>query len=302
MILTSKDIKMKWRGGNQSLNVDDKRASSGGGGGINLALLIPIVKFLIKTKFGRIVLLVGVVAAFLGFNPLNLLNFSAIGGNAGASKFQNTQADQEAKDFVATVLKQTEDTWGAIFSRHNARYVEPKLLLFHGAINSGCGYASSQVGPFYCPVDTKIYLDTDFFSDLAKNHNAAGDFAQGYVIAHEVGHHVQNLLGILSNADKLKARTNESGANAIQVKVELQADCFAGIWGHNQYKILEDGDLEEALNAATMIGDDTLQKKARGYVVPDSFTHGSGKDRKEWFYKGFKTGDLNACLTGLESW
>ena len=293
---------MKWRGGNQSTNIDDKRASSGGGGlggGINVVFLIKIVQFLIKTKLGRIALLIGVVAFFMGYNPLGLLNFTGSGSGA-SSKFENTQEAQEAKDFVATVLKQTEDTWGAIFAQYNARYVEPKLLLFHGAIQSGCGYASSQVGPFYCPADTKIYLDTDFFTELAKTHNANGDFAQGYVIAHEVGHHVQNLLGILNNAENLKARTNQSGANAIQVRVELQADCFAGIWGRYQYKILEDGDLEEALNAATMIGDDTLQKKAHGHVVPDSFTHGSGKDRKEWFYKGFKSGDLQACLSGLE--
>ena len=295
---------MKWRGGDQSLNVDDKRASSGGGGlggGLNIAIILKIAQFLLKTKFGRIVLLIGVVAAFMGYNPLGLLNFiPGMGNTAQVSKFENTKEAQEAKDFVATVLKQTEDTWGAIFTKYNARYVEPKLLLFHGAINSGCGYASSQVGPFYCPADTKIYLDTGFYDELAHTHGAHGDFAQGYVIAHEVGHHVQNLLGILDNADKLKARTNQSGANAIQVRVELQADCFAGIWGHYQYKILEDGDLEEALNAATMIGDDTLQKKAHGHVVPDSFTHGSGKDRKEWFYKGFKSGDLQACLSGLE--
>ena len=293
---------MKWRGGNQSTNIDDKRASSGGGGlggGINVVFLIKIVQFLIKTKLGRIALLIGVVAFFMGYNPLGLLNFTGSGSGA-SSKFENTQEAQEAKDFVATVLKQTEDTWGAIFAQYNARYVEPKLLLFHGAIQSGCGYASSQVGPFYCPADTKIYLDTDFFTELAKTHNANGDFAQGYVIAHEVGHHVQNLLGILNNAENLKARTNQSGANAIQVRVELQADCFAGIWGRYQYKILEDGDLEEALNAATMIGDDTLQKKAHGHVVPDSFTHGSGKDRKEWFYKGFKSGKLEACVNGLE--
>ncbi|MDA3051920.1 zinc metallopeptidase [Campylobacter sp. JMF_01 NE2] len=293
---------MKWRGGNKSSNIDDMRASSGGGGGgVNLALLIPVVKFLVKTKFGRIVLALGVVAAFMGYNPLNLLNFTSAGGGAAASKFENNEAAQEAKDFVSTVLRQTEDVWGTIFAKYGAKYSEPRLLLFHGATRSGCGYASSQVGPFYCPADTRIYLDTDFFSDLAKKHHAAGDFAQGYVIAHEVGHHVQNLLGILSNADKLKARTNEAGANAIQVRVELQADCLAGIWGHHQYKILEDGDLEEALNAATMIGDDTLQKKARGYVVPDSFTHGSGAQRKEWFYKGFKSGSLEACKSGLES-
>lgn len=292
---------MKWRGGKQSLNIDDQRANSGVSGGLNVALILKIVQFLIKTKLGRIALLIGVVAFFMGYNPLGLLNFIP-GANTGmqTSKFENTKEAQEAKDFVATVLKQTEDTWSAIFSQYNTRYAEPKLLLFHGAINSGCGYASSQVGPFYCPADKKIYLDTGFFDELAHTHNANGDFAQGYVIAHEVGHHVQNLLGILDNAEQAKSKTNQTGANAVQVKVELQADCFAGIWGHYQYKILEDGDLEEALNAATMIGDDTLQKKAHGHVVPDSFTHGSGKDRKEWFYKGFKSGKLEACLTGLE--
>ena len=292
---------MKWRGGKQSLNIDDQRANSGVGGGLNVALILKIVQFLIKTKLGRIALIIGVVAFFMGYNPLGLLNFIP-GANTGmqTSKFENTKEAQEAKDFVATVLKQTEDTWSAIFSQYNTRYAEPKLLLFHGAINSGCGYASSQVGPFYCPADKKIYLDTGFFDELAHTHNANGDFAQGYVIAHEVGHHVQNLLGILDNAEQAKSKTNQTGANAVQVKVELQADCFAGIWGHYQYKILEDGDLEEALNAATMIGDDTLQKKAHGHVVPDSFTHGSGNDRKEWFYKGFKSGKLEACLTGLE--
>lgn len=257
---------------------------------------------MIKSKLGRIVLLGGVVVAFMGYNPLKLLNYvPGAGVGTASSKFENTEADKEAKAFVATILKQTEDVWGGIFAKYGAKYVEPRLLLFHGAIQSGCGYASSQVRSFYCPNDSKIYLDTDFFKELAKNHNVAGDFAQGYVIAHEVGHHVQNLLGILDNAQKQKSRTNEAGANAIQVKVELQADYYAGVWGYYQYEILENGDLEEALNAATMIGDDTLQKQAQGYVVPDSFTHGSGEDRKAWFYKGFKSGSLEACRIGLDN-
>jgi len=292
---------MKWRGRETSSNVDDMRSVKSSAG-LNLGTLIPIIQFLIKTKFGRIILGIGVVAFFLGYNPLNLLNFASGGAASGGSK-QLTQKDIDDANFSSVVLRDTEKIWGSIFAQYNATYQEPRLSLFSGAIQSGCGYASSQVGPFYCPADRKVYLDTSFFQELAKTHNAPGEFAQGYVIAHEVGHHIQNLIGVIENSTAQKKGKTEAQQNAIQVKVELQADCFAGIWAHyleKQGGIIEDGDIEAALNAASMIGDDTLQKKARGYVVPDSFTHGSSAERKEWFYKGYKYGTLQACRNGLE--
>ncbi|MCR4941524.1 MAG: zinc metallopeptidase [Campylobacter sp.] len=288
---------MRWRDSRQSSNVDDRRdkssvAQSGLG---SLNMLVPIVRFLIGSKIGRIILVVGVVAYFFGYNPLALLDGS-FGTNSAKT---NTAYDNDEKaQFVSAVLAQTEDVWGDIFKAHGASYPQPKLVLFRGAVSSGCGFASSQTGPFYCPADQKVYIDLGFYDELENKYKAAGDFAQAYVLSHEVGHHVQNLLGTLDKINQLKSRTrNEAEQNALQVKVELQADCYGGIWAHYMQKAkrVELGDLDEALNAASAIGDDTLQKKFQGYVVPDSFTHGSAEQRKAWFKKGFESGNLKAC-------
>lgn len=280
---------MKWRDQKPSSNIDDRRFQKTPASMVNMQVLIPLIRWLLKTKFGRVVLLIGIVAMFLGYNPLALIS----GG--GVQNAQISKNDDEYAEFIGVVLAQTENVWNEQFNKLGAKYKEPRLVFFRGAVQSGCGFANSQVGPFYCPADQKIYIDLSFFDELANRHNAPGDFANAYVLAHEVGHHVQNLLGILSQANKEKQGKNEKNQNAIQVKVELGADCLAGVWAHYLDDILEDGDIDEALNAASMIGDDTLQKQAKGYVVPDSFTHGSAMQRKNAFYKGYKSGSISTC-------
>ena len=203
------------------------------------------------------------------------------------------------KQFVSTVLAETEDVWTGVFQANGLTYEQPKLVLFSGQIRSACGFASAASGPFYCPNDQKVYLDTDFFQQLSRQFGASGDFAEAYVVAHEVGHHVQNLTGILPKFNQMRQRMSEADSNHMSMQVELQADCFAGVWGHStaQKGILEQGDLEEALNAAQQIGDDTLQKKTQGYVVPESFNHGTSQQRQTWFARGFKSGKLSDCDT-----
>ncbi len=295
---------MKWEDNRRSSNIEDRRSDESmnfgsSSRGASIGALLPIIQFLIRSKIGRIVLVIGGIAYFMGYNPLALLNF----GNTSSStktKVVDIQKDDKSAAFVSAVLAQTEDIWSDVFKQYNARYVEPKLVLFRGGVKSACGVASSQTGPFYCPSDKKVYLDLSFFDELAKRHDAPGDFAQAYVIAHEVGHHIQNMLGTLSKVHKAKVNMNKTSANALQVKVELQADCYAGIWAHFsnvKFNSLEEGDFEEAIRAASAIGDDTLQKQAQGYVVPDAFTHGSSAQRVKWFTKGFKTGNLKACNT-----
>lgn len=283
---------MRWQGSRRSSNVEDRRAS--GGAGMSMGALLPLIRFLLGSNIGRIVLAVGVAAYFMGFNPLALLEPSS----APTQQNLNSPKEREKVEFVSAVLAETESVWSKIFSEHGARYKEPSLVLFRNSVSSKCGFASSQTGPFYCPADEKVYLDLGFFEELASKHKARGDFAQAYVIAHEIGHHVQNITGTLGKIHNLKAKSRDlSKQNALQVKVELQADCYAGIWAHymQKYQILEDGDIEEALNAASAIGDDTLQKKYQGHVVPDSFTHGSSKQRMQWFKKGFEGGKLSSC-------
>lgn len=294
---------MKWEDNRRSSNIEDRRNESGvnlgGSSGNSMALLIPVVKMLIGTKIGRIVLVVGVIAYFMGFNPLALLNMGST-TTTSSNKVINQKTDDKTAQFVSAVLAQTEDIWTKVFKQYNSTYVEPKLVLFRNSVKSGCGFASSQTGPFYCPADQKVYLDLSFFDELAKRHDAPGDFAQAYVIAHEIGHHVQNLVGTLNKVQKAKQNLSDTQDNAIQVKVELQADCYAGLWAYyskNDFNSLEEGDIQEALKAANAIGDDTLQKQAQGYVVPDSFTHGTSQQRMSWFKKGFETGDLKACNT-----
>ena len=296
---------MKWEDNRRSSNVEDRRDESPSNFGSkqnnSMMMLLPVIKMLIGTKIGRIILVVGVIAYFMGFNPLALLDMgTTTQNNTSSSQVINTQKDDKSAQFVSAVLAQTEDIWTDVFKKYNANYVEPKLVLFRNSVKSGCGFASSQTGPFYCPADQKVYLDLSFFDELAKRHDAPGDFAQAYVIAHEIGHHVQNITGTISKVENAKQGLSDAKENALQVKVELQADCYAGLWAYyskKDFNSIEKGDIQEALNAASAIGDDTLQKKAQGYVVPDSFTHGSSSERMAWFKKGFQNGTLESCNT-----
>jgi predicted metalloprotease len=237
-----------------------------------------------------------------GINPLTLLSGGDIGLDQGGSYEQSqprSAANDEMTAFVRTVLAETEDTWKEVFAANGQTYEEPTLVLFSDRVDSACGFASSATGPFYCPGDRKLYLDTTFFRELDQRFEASGDFAEAYVVAHEVGHHVQNLLGILPRFNQARQRMSETEANQMSVRVELQADCFAGVWGKSsdQKGLLSEGDIDEALNAAQQIGDDTLQKRSQGYVVPDSFNHGTSAQRMQWFKRGFDSGDMQACDT-----
>jgi predicted metalloprotease len=249
-----------------------------------------------------LIIIVVIVLQLMGVDVSSLLGggTSTTSSRPGDGQTVQTQnSNDESAVFIRKVLGETEDAWNGIFAAAGERYVEPKLVLFDGQIASACGSASSATGPFYCPMDQKVYLDTAFFEEMRNRFAASGDFAEAYVIAHEVGHHVQNLTGVLPQFNRARQSMSENEANAMSVRVELQADCYAGIWGRytDQKGILESGDLEEALNAAHQIGDDTLQKRSQGYVVPDSFTHGTSEQRATWFRKGFQTGKVSACDT-----
>lgn len=259
--------------------------------------------------FGLIILVI--LALVFGIDPTTLLQMAPSGqgpsggqapsgyGDGGPSSTSVPHND-EMKQFVATVLGNTEDVWNNIFQKMGATYEEPQLVMFSGMVRSACGMAQSASGPFYCPLDHKLYLDTSFFDELDRRFGAPGDFAQAYVISHEVGHHVQNLLGILPKVEQLKQQVGRSEANALSVRVELQADCFAGVWANQAQQlrqILEAGDIEEGIRAAGAVGDDRIQKQTQGYVVPDGFTHGSSAQRAAWFRKGLQSGDLRACDT-----
>jgi len=298
---------MRWEGGRRSDNVEDRRGQRsrmGAAGAAGAApMLMRVLPALIKTKTGRTLLLVGAIAIFGGqMLGVDILGLLMGGGSApvAQSAAPNSPADQKSADFVSVVLADTETTWHKIFKQLGQQYKEPKLVLFTGRVSSACGSASSAVGPFYCPGDQQMYIDLAFFRDLKERHGAPGDFAQAYVIAHEVGHHVQTLLGISSKVHGAKRGKSEAQVNALSVRQELQADCFAGLWGHAanvERDLLEAGELEEALRAATAIGDDRLQQQAGRQVVPDSFTHGSSAQRVKWFRRGFETGDFNQCDT-----
>lgn len=282
---------MKWEGNRQSSNVEDRRSGGGGApifGGRNIGI-------------GTIV--VALIGGWvLGINPLTILGM--LSGGAPVVQ-QNTPAqappaNDTMAQFVSTVLADTEDVWGQIFKQGGANYQEPRLVLFRGAVGTACGTGQSAMGPFYCPGDQKVYIDLSFYDQLKNQLGAPGDFAQAYVIAHEVGHHVQNLLGISGQVDQMRSRVSKVEYNKLSVKLELQADCFAGVWAHhahNQRQILEQGDVEEAMNAAAKIGDDALQKAQTGQVVPDSFTHGSSAQRQRWFNTGLQSGSMKACDT-----
>ena len=272
---------MLWRGQRQSGNVEDRRGMSGGGIAIGGGL-------------GGIVVLI--IALLLGADPRQLLEQTRVDGPASGtetSRRVNPQ-EEELKQFSATVLASTEDVWADIFRQHGMTYRKPTLVLFTDQVRSACGNAGAAVGPFYCPSDEKLYLDLSFFNELQTRFRAPGDFAQAYVIAHEVGHHVQNLLGTMDKVDAARGRISEGQANELSVRLELQADFFAGVWAHyaQQKGILEAGDIEEALGAASAVGDDRLQREAQGHIIPDSFTHGTSEQRSRWFRKGLETGDI----------
>jgi predicted metalloprotease len=293
---------MRWQGRRQSTNINDMRDTGGsfGGGGFGGMGRGPLV--VRRAGGGGIgaIIVILVVSYFLGINPLDLLS-----GNAPTTSSyrqgQPTQAgsNDESRAFVATILADTEDTWTEIFKSAGKDYPQPKLTLFTDQISSACGLASSASGPFYCPEDQNVYIDLGFFSELKQRFGAPGDFAEAYVIAHEVGHHVQKVLGILDKVHGMETAANEGDANALSVRTELQADCLAGIWAkHTQQEgLLEEGDIGEAMNAAAAVGDDTLQKETQGYVVPDSFTHGTSEQRQNWFRRGFDKGDIKGCDT-----
>jgi predicted metalloprotease len=304
---------MRWRGRRQSDNIEDARGQGGGfrmpggfgrtsspGGGVR----IPTGRSGGGLSITTIVILVVLFFALraCGIDPLEMLAGGGTppgGGGQLVEQEDGTTASDEMKQFVGVVLAETEDVWNGIFQAEGAQYREPTLRLFSGQVQSACGFASSASGPFYCPGDSKVYLDTTFFDQLAKQFGASGDFAQAYVIAHEVGHHVQNLTGVLPKFNEMRQQMTEVEANQMSIRVELQADCFAGVWAHftAQKGLLEEGDVEEALNAAQQIGDDTLQKKMQGYVVPESFNHGTSEQRQTWFARGLQSGRLADCDT-----
>lgn len=286
---------MKWQGRRRSTNVEDQRAKRGvGRGGFNPLLIGPFVK-LIFSKTGLII--IGIIAVFsfaTGTNPLTFLGDIMGGGGQGmssATEYQTTPEEDLLAAFSATILADTEDVW----KNQLENYREPTLVLFTNSVSSACGNASSASGPFYCPADEKLYIDLSFFKDMEDKLNAPGDFAQAYVIAHEVGHHIQNVLGISGEVQSMRGKVSQKEYNEYSVKLELQADFLAGVWAYHSQKsaaMMEKGDLQEALNAANAIGDDRLQKQSTGRVVPDSFTHGTSAQRMKWFSKGFETGDL----------
>lgn len=291
---------MKWEGGRESSNVEDVRGGTGGGSG----------RMGRGVAGGGIGMIIVVIAMFLGVDPSMVMGLLGGGGlppsqpqvsqqglpqRAPAPPAQDTQAK-----FVSVVLADTEDTWNALFKQNGKQYREPKLVLFRNSVNSACGHAQAAMGPFYCPGDHKVYIDLSFFDDLQRRFKAPGDFAQAYVIAHEIGHHVQNLLGISEKVQAARQRLSPAEYNKLSVKLELQADCLAGIWAHHANRsrqILERGDVEEAMNAATAIGDDRLQMQSRGYVTPESFSHGTSAQRVRWFRRGLDSGKIAECNT-----
>jgi len=283
---------MKWEGERESDNVEDQRGSGGGGfGGLPIG----------GRGIGIGTVAIALVAGWIfGINPLTVLGLLSGGGGGPAPVQQQAPAHRPPADDRVAAFVSTEDVWRGVFQAGGQQYQEPKLVLFRGATPTACGQGEAAMGPFYCPGDRKVYLDLGFFDTLQSRLGAPGDFAQAYVIAHEVGHHVQNLMGVTAKVDGMRGRVSEAQMNALSVKVELQADCLAGVWAHHSQQgkgWLEQGDIEEALNAASQIGDDTLQRKARGTVVPESFTHGSSAQRVAWFKRGLQGGSVSGCNT-----
>ncbi len=281
---------MRWKTGRRSSNIEDRRGRISRGA---------------KRGGGLGILILALVGMYFGIDPSIILQTDLAGDQPGYTESSRvpSAAENELAEFVSVVLADTEDTWDSLFRQMGGTYQRPTLVLFTGAVQSACGNASAAMGPFYCPADQKVYIDLSFYQDLKNDMEAPGDFAQAYVIAHEVGHHVQNLIGISDQVHALRQQLSQKEYNQVSVKLELQADCFSGIWANHANRvrnIIEPGDIREALNAASMIGDDRLQKKARGYVTPDSFTHGSSEQRVAWFRQGWQSGDVNSCNTFSE--
>lgn len=298
---------MRWRGNRQSHNVEDRRSTnlpSGGGIGGGLLRLLPMIYRLLGFK-GTAVAVVGIAAyGLFSGNLTQILGAGSVQNSPSTSSqaVKQSASEKEMVKFISVVLADTEDTWKVLFKEKGLQYKDPKLVLFRKKIKSGCGFGSAQMGPFYCPTDKKVYIDLSFYDDLKDRYQAPGDFAQAYVIAHEIGHHVQNLLGTSTKVHKAKQQLSKVKANQLSVKLELQADCYAGIWANHANRsrqILETGDVAEGLKAASAIGDDQLQKQSQGYVNPDSFTHGTSEQRVKWFKTGLNKGTLSACNTFL---
>ena len=287
---------MKWEGNRESDNVEDRRDGGGGGSGGG---------FLGGRSIGIGTIVVALLGGWVfGINPLTIINMLS-GGAPPAQVQQQTPAQRPPADdrmakFVSTVLADTEDVWKDVFAKGGATYKEPRLVLFRGATQTACGQGQAAMGPFYCPGDQKVYIDLGFYETLTKRLGAPGEFAQAYVVAHEVGHHVQNLLGISAKVDKMRGQVSQADYNILSVKLELQADCFAGVWAYHaneSRQILQGGDIESAMNAAAKIGDDALQRSSGGAVVPESFTHGTSAQRQRWFKTGLTSGSVKACDT-----
>jgi predicted metalloprotease len=322
---------MRWQGERESENVEDRRGEGGGfgfpfpgggvrfpsggsgqgGGGLGIIGILIILGLMLFFGVDPSVIMQGggPGGGTVSFPDIRLpqqqpgtdTETLPVPGDHGAPiQHPQTTSEDDLKRFVSVVLGDTEDVWRDIFARYGARYRDPKLVLYSGGIRSGCGFGMAQMGPFYCPNDEKVYIDLDFYHELKDRFRAPGDFAQAYVIAHEIGHHVQKLLGIADQVEALRQQMGQADANALQVRMELQADCFAGVWANHAQEtknIIEPGDIEEALNAASAIGDDRIQKQTQGYVVPDAFTHGSSAQRVRWFKQGYESGKLDACDT-----
>jgi predicted metalloprotease len=302
---------MKWRGRERSSNVEDRRGAGRGmgraGGGINPfgrggGIRIPTGRSGGIGGIVGIVVVLGVIWLVTGQNPIDMLT----GGSGSVAPTTSSEArplpeagEDELADFVGVVVKETENLWTEVFQQNDLAYQPPQVVLFTDQVNSGCGVASADTGPFYCPNDQKVYIDLSFYDQLRREFGAPGDFAQAYVLAHEVGHHIQNVTGVLPEFNRARASMSQEEANQYSVRVELQADCYAGIWANyaGQQNLLEQGDAEEAINAANQIGDDTLQERMQGFAVPKTFNHGTSAQRKEWFERGFSTGDVGQCDT-----
>ena len=269
---------MLWKGRRQSANVEDRRGRS--------------PKVMVGGGIGTIVVILAIY--FLGGDPTQLLNNVQLEDSQTTAPYQGTAEENELSQFVSVVLADTEDVWAELFRKAGAEYSYPKLVLYSGSVQSACGFSGAATGPFYCPGDYKLYIDLSFYDELQQRFKAPGDFAMAYVIAHEVGHHVQTLLGIMEKVTSLRSKLSDEEFNKYLVCLELQADYFSGVWAHyaKRMNVLEEGDLDEALNAASAVGDDRIQKNTQGYVVPESFTHGTSEQRKRWFDKGFRSGDL----------
>lgn len=299
---------MRWRGNRQSQNVKDRRGTrvsgtGGSGSGGGMLRLLPVVYKFLGFKGTAVVVIGFVIYGMFSGNLSQIMGTGALVDTTQTSTQQVVKQSAEEKEmveFISVILADTEDTWKQIFQKHGKQYQDPQLVLYRDKVKSGCGYGSAQMGPFYCSADEKVYLDLSFYDELSKRYKAPGDFAQAYVLAHEVGHHVQNLLGTSDKVHKARQSSNEVKGNHLSVMLELQADCYAGIWANQANRsrqILESGDIEEGLKAASAIGDDRLQKQAQGYVNPDSFTHGSSEQRVKWFNIGLSKGTLEDCNT-----